>query len=94
MVMCLWVRLLTFPDSPLTLSAGDQWLVDMRTALAPGLLIPVDCESSNKYRPRLWKYALLHDLLDVTGVGTMVSHYRQAPRNGIPLGFSSYFIFH
>jgi len=54
------------------------------------------CGGSNGYRPRMWKYALQHDWVDVTGLGVMVviiarylemePHWAQA--------HISYFIFH
>jgi hypothetical protein len=42
---------------------------------APELLILADGGGSNGYRPRLWKYALQHNLVNTTGLGVTVCHY-------------------
>ena len=41
----------------------------------PEVLILADGGGSNGYRPRLWKYALQHDLVNVTGLSVTVCHY-------------------
>lgn len=41
----------------------------------PELLILADGGGSNGYRPRLWKYALQHRLVNTTGLGVTVCHY-------------------
>ena len=42
---------------------------------APQLLILADGGGSNGYRPRLWKYALQHNLVNPTGLSVTVCHY-------------------
>jgi Rhodopirellula transposase DDE domain len=42
---------------------------------APQLLILADGGGSNGYRPRLWKYALQHDLVNPTNLTVTVCHY-------------------
>ena len=41
----------------------------------PQLLILADGGGSNGYRPRLWKFALQHDLVQPTGLSVTVCHY-------------------
>lgn len=42
---------------------------------APELLILADSGGSNGYRPRLWKYALQHRLVNTTELAVTVCHY-------------------
>ena len=42
---------------------------------APQLLILADGGGSNGYRPRLWKYALQSNLVNLTGLAVTVCHY-------------------
>jgi hypothetical protein len=41
----------------------------------PAVLILADGGGSNGYRPRLWKYALQHHLVNPTGLSVTVCHY-------------------
>ena len=49
----------------------------------PAALILADGGGSNGYRPRLWKYAVQHRLVNSTGLSVTVCHYPPGLRSGI-----------